>query len=166
MGGEIGSTTILRGFRVSVEALDAFLAANGVDETYGYPPWHRKHPDNDNVSKLLYKFIANTGSDADKDRFRVMIPAIPGSTSQAAYVTYAWVTVLAHREIDMEKDLPAEVPAGFESLRREILSFGDGKAIKDEGKMGVFAVVTHGFPGIYTPKEYLDRGKVSLTASN
>ena len=61
-------------------------------------------------------------------------------------MTYAWATVVAHREVDMERDLPAEVPKGFEELRAEILGFGKGVVeqdrVVDDGKMGMYLVVT------------------------
>src|SRR5690349_1763323 len=43
----MGSTTLVRGFKVSVATLDAFLAANNVYETYGTPPFYGRHPDKD-----------------------------------------------------------------------------------------------------------------------
>lgn len=82
-------------------------------------------------------------------------------------MTYAWASVYAHRELDLEADLPAEVPAGFEALRQELLSSGDGLGvderdkIADEGKMGVYMVYTFELRGNFTPLELLERRKVS-----
>lgn len=70
----LGSTTILRGFKISITLLDAFLASNCVPETFGTPPYYCDHPDNDSISKLLYSKITEAGGTADKARFRVMIP--------------------------------------------------------------------------------------------
>lgn len=165
----LGSTTLLRGFKVSISVLDAFLAANCVPETFGTPPFHRDHPDNDSISKLLYSRITEiTGTSADQNLFRVVIPSrAPYNASRVAYVTYAWATVYAHREVDLENDLPAAVPEGFEDLRQEILSHGDGvnglkdsDKIPDEGKMGVYMVYTFEIRGNFTPTELLDRKKV------
>jgi len=142
----MGSTTILRGFKVSVAVLDAFLAANGVDETNGTPPFYKHHPDEDPISVLLYTKITKAGGTADKNKFRVMIPSREGyNPSNVAYVTYSWATVYAHCELRLVQDLPVEVPTGFKELRMEILSFGDGIAdsdkVADEGRMGLFAVI-------------------------
>ncbi|CAN8099021.1 unnamed protein product [Discula destructiva] len=163
----LGSTTLLRGFKVSVPLLDAFLAANCVPETFGTPPFHRDHPDNDPVSKLLHSRIAESGGTADKKHFRVVIPSrAPYNASKVAYVTYSWATVYAHRELNLEKDLPVEMPEGFEELRRDILSYGSGVngihdsyKIPDEGKLGVFMVYTFEIGGGFTPSELLDRKK-------
>lgn len=166
----LGSTTLLRGFKVSITLLDAFLAANCVPETFGTPPFCRDHPHHDSISKLLYsRFRALGGSrDADPARFRLVIPSrAPYNASRVAYVTYVWVTVYAHREVDLDGDLRAEPPEGFEELRQEILSAGDGMLIDsrdkiaDEGKMGVYMAYTFEIRGSFTPSELLDRKKVS-----
>lgn len=163
----LGSTTLLRGFKVSITILDAFLAANCVPETFGTPPFYRDHPDHDSISKLLHSKITDLGGTAERERFRVMIPSrAPYNSSRVAYITYCWATVYAHREIDLEHDLPAEVPDGFEDLRQEILSSGDGVGlddldkIPDEGRMGLYMVYTFEIRGSFTPVELLDRKKV------
>lgn len=67
------------------------------------------------------------------------------------YVTYAWESVVAHREVDLEGDLPAEPPKEFEELRLEILAFGekaDAKdRIADEEKLGLYLIVRYGIRG-------------------
>lgn len=164
----MGSTTILRGFRVSVIVLDSFLRANRVDETYGTPPFFTRHPDNDPISILIYKRLVEFTGDAsmiDKNDYRVAIPHVEGhQTSRAAYVTYAWQVVRAHREIDLKK-LPAEPPVAFEQLRKEIMSFGEGldneERISNDGKLGLYAVHTYEIRGSFTPQELIDRYKVS-----
>lgn len=175
----LGSITLLRGFKVSVATLDAFLAANGVDETYGDPPFYKDHPHND-VSKLLYRKIAHAAASAgaDADRFRLIIPAREGhNSSTVAYITFAWVTVYAHREIVLQDDLPTDPPRGFVQLREEILSFGnkveegatatdDGSKLPDEGNMGLYMVYTYDIRGEYTPQELRDRYVVSFTSSH
>ncbi|KAM0429626.1 hypothetical protein ACHAPT_006231 [Fusarium lateritium] len=160
----MGSTTLLRGFKVSVRTLDAFLAANDVYETYGTPPFYKHHPDRDEISKLFYAKIRLAGGTADKNRFRVMIPSREGhNESSVAYVTYAWLTVYAHREV-LDEDLPTAVPEGFEELRREILSFGEDIEGEDkivgEGKMGLFLVHIYEIRGLYSPQEMLEWMKV------
>ncbi|KAK4031249.1 hypothetical protein C8A01DRAFT_21507 [Parachaetomium inaequale] len=158
----MGSTTLIRGFKVSVATFDAFLAANNVYETYGTPPFYGRHPDKDPISKLLFAKISQYDSDADKNKFRVLIPAIEGAgRSKTAYVAYAWAAVRAHREIKMDEDLPAGVPKGFEELRQEILGYGkdvgDGDKIADEGKLGIYMVVTYDIRGDYGDE--LDRSE-------
>jgi hypothetical protein len=104
---------------------------------------------------------------ADKNRFRVMMPAREGhGRSEVAYVTHSWVSVYAHRELDMDEDLPAEVPAGFEELRQEVLSFcgavPDEHKLREEGRMGLYVVYTYDIRGLYCPQELLDRARVCL----
>lgn len=168
-----GSTTLLRGFKVSVAVLDAFLAANGVDETFGTPPFYKDHPDKDPISRLLVdKIAAATGAAAaavDKTRFRVLIPSAEGhNSSTVAYITHAWVTVYAHREVDMERELPSELPAGFDKLREEVLGFtkrvDEADQIPDEGKLGIYLVHTYDARGNFVPQEFRDRMVVSLTS--
>lgn len=164
-----GSTTLLRGFKVSVAVLDAFLAANGVDETFGTPPFYKDHPDHDPISRLLADKVsaASATTDAvDKTRFRVLIPAAEGhSPSAVAYVAHAWATVYAHREIDLDRDLPAGAPPGFAQLRDEVLAFvprvDPAARIPDEGKLGLYLVHTFDSRGTYLPQEFLDRMVVS-----
>ncbi|KAK4041337.1 hypothetical protein C8A01DRAFT_14913 [Parachaetomium inaequale] len=163
--GALGSTTVLRGFKVSTAVLDAFLAANGLDETYGAPPFYQHHPDNDRISVLLHTKIAKVDAAADKKRFRVMMPAREGhGNSEVAYITHSWVSVYAHRELNMDEDLPADVPAGFEELRQEVLSFcgavPDAHKMREEGRMGLYVVYTYEIQGLYSPQEFLDRAKV------
>ncbi|KAK3996580.1 hypothetical protein QBC44DRAFT_317177 [Cladorrhinum sp. PSN332] len=139
------ATTILRGFKVSVAALDLFLEANGVNRTYATPPFANEHPDGA-VSQLLFQKVAAHNPDADKNGFRVLIPTLEAmADSKTAYVSYVWTVVKAHRELKIEEDLPADIPKGFEELRREILSFGkdvsEGDKITDEGKTGLYLVV-------------------------
>jgi hypothetical protein len=57
--------TLLRGFRVSVSTLDAFLVANSVDETHGLAPFYQKYPDKDYVSIILH---SNLGPEADPQK--------------------------------------------------------------------------------------------------
>lgn len=117
------AVTLLRGLKVSVSTLDAFLAANGVDKTYGAPPFTQDHPDKDAISVLLHTKL---GPDADPQRMaRVVIPQRRGmNRSTVAYFAYTWVMVYAHRQIQLDADLPAGAPATFEALCTEILGKG------------------------------------------
>jgi hypothetical protein len=157
------AVTLLRGFRVSVSTLDAFLAANGVDETCGAPPFTEDHPDNDAISVLLHSKL---GSEADPQKMtRVIIPQRKDmNRSTVAYVAYAWVMAYAHREIDPDTDLPPHPPAAFETLRKEILGFGDKstEAPASEGKNGLFLVTTD--EGSFVPEELKKRKEVSALA--
>jgi hypothetical protein len=52
--------------------------------------------------------------------------------------------VYAHREINLDTDLPPHPPSPFEALRKEILGFGNKytEARPSEGKFGLFLVQT------------------------
>ncbi|KAK4224302.1 hypothetical protein QBC38DRAFT_515353 [Podospora fimiseda] len=66
----VGATTILRGFKTSVTALDRFIIeANGYVPTYGTPPFATKHPDG-GISQLLFGKVEAHNPDADKNKFR------------------------------------------------------------------------------------------------
>lgn len=151
------AVTLLRGFRVSVATLDAFLAANGVEETFGTPPFTDEHPDNDAISVLLHSML---GPDADPHKMaRVIIPQRNDmNRSTVAYVAYTWVMAFAHREIQLDADLPAEVPPAFEALRSDILKFGNAGV--DVGRMGLFLVVTDSPRGNYNPEVLIKRMQV------
>ncbi|KAK4191134.1 hypothetical protein QBC35DRAFT_36305 [Podospora australis] len=148
----MSSTTIIRGFKVSVETFDAFLRANNIDETEGIPPFYEHHPDQDPMSKLLFSKIYQHDPSADRNKFRVLLPHIEGQgRTQTAYVAYAWAAVRAHREVRLQEDLPEEIPRGFEELRQEILGYGEeeGERVAGEGKLGIYLVVTFGIRGYY-----------------
>lgn len=145
------AVTLLRGLKVFISTLDAFLAANGVDETYGAPPFTEDHPEKDAISALLH---AKLGTDADPQRMaRVIIPQRKGmNRSTVAYVAYTWVMVFAHRQIQLDTDLPADAPATFEALCREILGYSRERAefVSGEGTVGMFLVNTD--EGKYVPE--------------
>ncbi|KAK4184077.1 hypothetical protein QBC35DRAFT_67914 [Podospora australis] len=142
------ATTILGGFKVSVAAFDRFLGANNLEleRTYGNPPFAHQHPDGP-ISQLLFRKVSTYNAGADKNGFRVTIPTLSAlpSMSKTAYVSYTWTAVRAHRELELEEDLPAEIPKGFEELRQEIPSFeqeiGEDEEITNAGKMGLYLVV-------------------------
>lgn len=162
----MGMTTVLRGFKVNVSTLDAFLCANGVFDTHGTPPFFQDHPDKDPISILLFEKVQKLNSHADKLNFRVVLPSLQSHNNAAvAYVTYAWIPMSAHREVKLEDELPVTPPEGFEELRREILAHGKGSEDggEEEGKMGLYVVYTYGIRGLYTPNEYLERQKVRIS---
>ncbi|KAK4163007.1 hypothetical protein QBC43DRAFT_213706, partial [Cladorrhinum sp. PSN259] len=150
------TTTILRGFKVSPSVFDAFLKANKVDETYGFPPFYKKHPDKDAISRLLYAKVSAVDPNADRARFRILVPSFPGTPDECSdtiYIPYAWAAVRLQRELNLDEYLPNEVPRGFEELRKEILGFAETVRTKDkiapeeEGKLGVYMLVTWGIRG-------------------
>ncbi|KAK4199945.1 hypothetical protein QBC40DRAFT_280837 [Triangularia verruculosa] len=150
-----GATTILRGFKISVATLDRFLEANGNHRTYSTPPFANEHPDGA-VSQLLFKKVSAYNSSADKNGFRLLIPTQEAmERSKTAYISYVWTVVRAHRELNVDEDLPAEVPKGFRELRDEIMGFGkdlsEGEEISGDGKMGLYLVVNDDslYSGIY-----------------
>ncbi|KAK4163279.1 hypothetical protein QBC43DRAFT_319827 [Cladorrhinum sp. PSN259] len=156
------ATTILRGFKVSSAALDLFLEANGVPRLYSSAPFADSHPD-DFPSKLLFNKIISHDPNADKNRFRVLMPSFNGwhEQSKVAFVSYVWTVVKFYRELDVDKDLPPEVPKGFEELRQEILSFekdvvSEQDKVKDSGKISLYLVVNDEptYSGMYPVEEY------------
>ncbi|KAI1274245.1 hypothetical protein F5Y07DRAFT_219362 [Xylaria sp. FL0933] len=135
--------TLLRGFKVHYAVLDAFLMANGLIETFGSPPIGNEYND---IAKLLHSKMgdAYVGKGA-----RVVVPSHgSGYSSMFAYVAYSWMHIYAHRELQLETQLPEDCPVEFEELRREILSFEDDKNVKswqrskESGRMGLYVVYT------------------------
>lgn len=142
------AVTVLRGFKVSISTLDAFLHANGVDSTYGAPPFYEYHPDSDPVSKLLFSKMGKAG---DKTNYRLIIPQCEGhSPADTAYITYCWFMVYAQREL-RDSDLPSEVPPAFNSLRDDVLSFSKNPRDGIDGQMGCYVVFT--YERNYMPEE-------------
>ncbi|KAL2156147.1 hypothetical protein VTH82DRAFT_892 [Thermothelomyces myriococcoides] len=106
-------TTILRGFKVPVAVLDRFLQANGIDETYGWPP---RYNTLDEPSKLLRTKLGDA-------KTRLFIPHRLGhQLSTFAYVAYDWIFVFAQRRILPEELLPSP-PSGFVELCYEIIRY-------------------------------------------
>lgn len=133
------AVTVLRGFKVSISTLDAFLLANGVDATYGTPPFYEDHPDSDPVSKLLFSKMGEAG---DKNDYRLIIPQCEGhSPADTAYITYVWFMVYAQREL-RDSDLPSEIPPAFNGLRDDVVSFSENPHNQIDGQMGRYVVFT------------------------
>ncbi len=104
-------TTILRGFKVPVAVIDRFLEANGIDETYGWPP---RYDTLDEPSKLLRTQLGGT-------KTRLFIPHRLGHQLSAfAYVAYDWIFVFAQRKI-LPEELAPTPPPGFAELCNEII---------------------------------------------
>lgn len=149
-------TTVLRGFKVSVAVLHAFLAANGLDETFGYPPLD---PDASAISALLRTKMGTSGSNA-----WVVIPQREVyNRSTVAYIAYRWIKVFAQREILLDEDLPEEAPAEFNALREEVSSFAKDSEGSTDGKytkmlkMGLFVVFTGNLS--WLPQELQERNQ-------
>lgn len=129
--------TVLRGFKVSVSTLDAFLVANKARATDGDPVHYPHHIDQ--VFNLLFTKMGNSG---DNNNYRIIIPQRVGySPADTAYITYSLFMVYAQREL-RDSDLPSEAPSAFESLRREVLSFSNTPNDDTDGQMGLYVVFT------------------------
>ncbi|KAK4235184.1 hypothetical protein C8A03DRAFT_18030 [Achaetomium macrosporum] len=108
-------TTILRGFKVPVAVLDRFLQANGIDETYGWPPHYKML---DEPSKLLRTKLGDA-------KTRLFIPHRLGYyKSTFAYIACDWIFVFAQRKI-LPKELPETAPPGFAELCNEIIGYAN-----------------------------------------
>ncbi|KAI0008623.1 hypothetical protein F4779DRAFT_586082 [Xylariaceae sp. FL0662B] len=147
--------TVLRGFKVPISVLDAFLSANGVGETSGYPPFDSSDP----ASDLLR---AKTGH----PKTRLFIPHKKAYNNAAfAYVAYDWVMVFAQREIRLGEELSDEAPESFSRLRQDIMSFaaGAGQEVPADDGMagGLFVVITE--ERSFIPPELRQREKTPVT---
>lgn len=131
--------TLLRGFKVPVEILDAFLTANGIPEEHemlgsGIPPFY--DTDSDKVTTLLRQKSQN-------NKTRVFMPyRQPFDRALTAYIAYDWIWVFAQRRIKSE-EVTSTCSAAFEELRKEILSYDTpGTVDDDEFQNDVFIIVT------------------------
>ncbi|KAN0068591.1 hypothetical protein V8E54_013315 [Elaphomyces granulatus] len=121
------------GFKVSVAVLDAFLAANGVDETNGTPPFYKHHPDED---PILYTKITKAGGTADKNKFRLRLVQ------------------------DLPVKVPTGFKEPRMEILSFGDGISDSNKIADEGRMGLFVVYTRDIRGLYIPQENIERAKV------
>lgn len=126
--------TVLRGLKVRVSTMDAFLRANGmpdgIEERMSVPFYDKQTPDE--VSALLRE---KAGS-AD---ILYVIPYIEiHNQSSHVYVAYSYVHVYAQRCITPD-DPTDKIPEGFENLREDILQHGGDD---EEGRVGLFVVYT------------------------
>lgn len=126
--------TVLRGLKVRVSAMDAFLRANGkphgTDGSSFVPFYNSETPDE--ISALL-RAKAGSGD------ILYVVPSVEShDRSPHVYVAYSYLHVFAQRCITAN-DPADKIPQGFEKLREEILkSGGDG----EEGLVGLFVVYT------------------------
>lgn len=128
-------TYVLRGFKISVPTLDAFLAANGLDMTYGASPFYDHHPDQDPISRFFHSKLG--ANDPGKKTRLIISQRVGMDYSTVAYVAYTWIMVYAHRELPEDGDeFSKNVPAGFEDLRQEVLGFAAPDARREtEGEL-------------------------------
>lgn len=153
-------TTVLRGFKVPLPVLDAFLLANNINETktlcFGIPPFHDEV---DQVTTLLRNKVG--GGDTKTRVFVSSRMSFDYATS--AYIAYDWTVVFAQRRFG-PGELTDAPPPGFEELRREVLSYagGDGAGSSLGGdaryQNAVYVVITD--ERVFTPPELRERGPV------
>lgn len=135
-----GLTTILRGFRVPVAALDRFLQANGLMPTFGDPP-SSLDSQTDPASMLLRTKL---GDDHGDSKTRLFIPFKKGrKRSDVAYIAYDWVMVFAQRQVNLGEELLDRPPPRFAELRDDMLQFADREGQqKVEDLSALFVVIT------------------------
>lgn len=147
--------TMLRGLKVPLHILDAFLAANGIPEEHGRlcagsPPRYKN--DSDKVTTLLRQ---KTG---EHTKTRIFMPYKQSmDLSSNAYIAYDWFSVYVQRKV--KSDEPSQTPpAGFEALRKDILSYGNGELIDEDFQTDLYIVVTD--EQSYVAPELAERHKV------
>ncbi|KAJ4420379.1 hypothetical protein N0V82_004368 [Gnomoniopsis sp. IMI 355080] len=150
--------TMRRGFKVPLDMLDGFLTTNGIPEEHerlcmGNPPFYGD--ESDKVTTLLRHKTG--GADA---KTRLFMPYRQGfGESFTAYIAYDWIAIFAQRKIKPD-DLSKPPSAGFDDLRREILSHGTNGAISDDEERfqnALWIIVTDGQN--YNPPELIERYK-------
>ncbi|KAJ4405305.1 hypothetical protein N0V82_010339 [Gnomoniopsis sp. IMI 355080] len=153
----MGMTTILRGFKVPLPILNAFLLANNINESEvlcrGIPPFY-DYDSVDNVTTLL----RNKVGDGDT-KTRIFVPSRMGfHFASSAYIAYDWTVVFAQRRLS-PTELDDSPPPGFEELRKEVLSYAsDGnESLADNARYqnAVFVVITD--ERVYNPPEIRQR---------
>lgn len=152
--------TALRGFKVRISTLNAFLVANGKEHgaEEGFPPFY-DGPDPDDISALLREKVAINESGENTDGILYVVPSVEGhDRSPYAYIAYSYVHVYAQRRITPESP-PEQVPRGFEELREEILAYSKDREENQEGLMGLFIVFTDERPSP-DPPELQERYRV------
>lgn len=149
--------TILRGFKVPLPVLDSFLLAHGIYETEdlcsGIPPSHTGEPDA--VTTLLRNKVGNGDT-----KTRVFVPyKMSFDHASHAYIAYDWIMVFAQRKIKPD-ELSDTPPAGFEAMRREILSHSEGLVDDAACQNGLYVVVTD--EASYVPPAVKERQTVRI----
>ncbi len=120
----MGLVTALRGFKIPLAILDRFLEANGVEPTYGNPPFYDRSEPEPGSKSLRNKLHATAG----ENKTQIFIPELRGEQeSTYAYVAYAWVMIYAQRQLEPADELPDQAPPGFAELRAEVLGHANWK---------------------------------------
>lgn len=137
--GEGPLVAIIRGLKVHVRVLDKFLDSNGCHKTFGCAPFYNEDPDE--FSILLRSKLSDHNTST-----RLFIPwRTTHDRSKFGYIAWAYEMVYAQREVLLEENFPAEPPAGWDTLRDEILSFSTSEdaiwKASGHGKTGLFVVV-------------------------
>lgn len=168
-----GSNTItaLRGFRVRLSTLDKFLVANGKAHgaENGFAPLYDfdKPEGPDEISAIL-RAKAGGGSG-----ILYVVPAAEGhDVTPYVYVAYQYRHVYSQLRITPHDPPEQPIPAEFEQLRQEILSYrenaGDGSSQgndQEDGAMGLYIVYTED-RSAPDPPELRERYKVSYQHSH
>ena len=107
----IGITTILRGFKVPLPILNAFLLANNINESEvlcrGIPPFY----DYDSVDKVTMLLRNKVGNGDTKTQ--IFVPSRMGfNFAPSAYIAYNWTVVFAQRRLG-PTDLDDSPPPGL-----------------------------------------------------
>ncbi|KAG8156357.1 hypothetical protein KVR01_013809 [Diaporthe batatas] len=144
--------TVLRGLKVRVSTMDAFLRANGkahgTDGTLFVPFYDSETPDE--ITALLRE-------KAGSNDMLYVVPSIEShDRSTHVYVAYSYAHVYAQRCVTAD-DPTERIPGEFEKLQEEILKFGAGD---EEGRVGLFVVYTDQ-PGP-DPPELAERRKTPI----
>lgn len=143
--------TALRGFKVSPETLDKYLAEKGnykgsdIGTTPPQYPFDERGAPSDKASNTLRKRVLAMGGDAkDCSGILVIVPFVESQTSSCVFVAYSYAFV--HSQLLVTTAiLPERVPRGFDELRQEILEYKSDSYLRDnsEGLMGFYIVRTN-----------------------
>lgn len=139
---------MLRGFKVPLHLLDAFLTANGIPEEHerlctGVPPFYDE--DSDRVTTLLRQKAGDA-------KTRLFMPYKQDfSLSFTAYIAYDWIMAFAQRKIKPD-ELSQTPSAAFEDLRRELLSHSKGAGNDEEFQNEKVVYRYHGWAKLRAPR--------------
>ncbi|POS70301.1 hypothetical protein DHEL01_v211305 [Diaporthe helianthi] len=157
----MSTTTFLRGFKVPLPILNAFLLAHNINESEllctGIPPRYNKP--NDKVTTLLRNKLGNRDN-----KTRVFVPLRTSfSLANSAYIAYDWKIAFAQRRLGPEDFADTPSPE-FEDLRKEILSYADtAKPLADDARYqnAVYIVITE--EQTYFPPEFKPQFPAAFT---
>lgn len=142
-----GAVCILRGFRIRPSTLDMYLAMNGEymgTNNGSYPPRYifgSDGPIADQASVVLRRRMEALGGDrANSHRTLVVLPlTLSSEPSPWAYVPYIFSSTFTEFRVTAAAPA-AQMPPGFEELRREILAHCTRGTDPEEGMMGLYVV--------------------------